>query len=1002
MSLDPAAAQWPAVVKTLAVLAWVAAVGIPLAWAALGERGKHAWLLFAPATGTAAVLVATNLASWAAPGGAGAWLGLTLATLAAAAIGYRTGVVRSLRDVPVSGLALTCAGSALLFAFLLANRTQILYTDEGWHLPLAALLADGHFPPVSPYAPDVGPGYHYGADLLGASLMNAGGAAAWTAFYLLTSALVTGLALAVAGFVLVCGGSRVLAAGAAVAVVLLNGRVIAGLPEVHGADAPTSIAEFLRALGIASTAHPSRQLGSWLLNWPQFALGLALILLVAASLRGPFTKARAALAAVAAGLLPLADSSLALIAWAGLAPFVAWRLWRSRGEERGYLGLAVAVAVVLAALSGGAVTDALFGRGGAVGLTQLRPILRVGLLDPFTPVAAWAVGVGTVTLAAVALAAAARFRDAALAGLALIAVAGLAAAQLIEASVPVNTDRLLGQSGLVAVVAAFAAAARWIRTWPAGARWWGAALVTLAVVAPTALPRAISGTAAASAGVDLGYPSVHDRVDRFENPTLFAGELRNAWPVYEWMRTALPSDSRVLTPEAPLVAAATRRAAPTSAAPLAAFDVLATPIYEDALRFLARADLAALGITHMHTTDATEAAMSPEARARLADADMFELLASFRAADGTEHRVFRVARGAGAPARHPSSLGALAARGAAAGEVRMSPASTLEQRRLVLLAFHDAPRVTGPVTHLTRASAHPAYAPPDPSAPDVLAVLPAWAEPTPLGLTSDDAAWRGYGLAAYASLDAWSATARPGREPASLGEIVACAPETSEPLELRVTGEPGEALHVGEAVAPLTGSPAVVRVAGLTCDTPIAWTGPGQVPPFVQVRASASAVQEPPADERPSLAFDGGVVDGQAVVNLWYRNAAQRVSALGTELRLYPADASGMAPRDVDPRESAAWWQGPLVLSADLQLARLEFDPRALTINGDTGTGMDGVLRDGSYLLALTLAGLPTGSGDLVVSRAVPLLKLNVQAGDYTVEVLAGILALDAPSVGPA
>ena len=217
-----------------------------------------------------------------------------------------------------------------------------------------------------------------------------------------------------------------------------------------------------------------------------------------------------------------------------------------------------------------------------------------------------------------------------------------------------------------------------------------------------------------------------------------------------------------------------------------------------------------------------------------------------------------------------------------------------------------------------------------------------------------------------------------------------------------MTGEPGEALHVGEAVAPLTGSPAVVRVAGLTCDTPIAWTGPGQVPPFVQVRASASAVQEPPADERPSLAFDGGVVDGQAVVNLWYRNAAQRVSALGTELRLYPADASGMAPRDVDPRESAAWWQGPLVLSADLQLARLEFDPRALTINGDTGTGMDGALRDGSYLLALTLAGLPTGSGDLVVSRAVPLLKLNVQAGDYTVEVLAGILALDAPSVGPA
>ena len=36
-----------------------------------------------------------------------------------------------------------------------------------------------------------------------------------------------------------------------------------------------------------------------------------------------------------------------------------------------------------------------------------------------------------------------------------------------------------------------------------------------------------------------------------------------------------------------------------------------------------------------------------------------------------------------------------------------------------------------------------------------------------------------------------------------------------------------------------------------------------------------------------------------------------------------------------------------------------------------------GALRDGSYLLALTLAGLPEGSGDLVVTRAVPPAKVN-------------------------
>ena len=175
MSLDPADPVWPSLVKSHIVLLWIAIAGMPIARAAFPTRPAGVWALYGPAVGVITHLLVMNLVSWIIPGGGGMWIALAITAGLSVVLMIRSGLLA----VPRVSLGWNAVVVILMatgtFVFLLANRTQTLFVDERWRLPLASILAAGSFPPVAAFTPDTGIGYHYGTDLLAASLMNVAG-----------------------------------------------------------------------------------------------------------------------------------------------------------------------------------------------------------------------------------------------------------------------------------------------------------------------------------------------------------------------------------------------------------------------------------------------------------------------------------------------------------------------------------------------------------------------------------------------------------------------------------------------------------------------------------------------------------------------------------------------------------------------------------------------------------------------------------------------------------
>ena len=187
MFLNPAEPVWPGLLKAALILTLNVVSGAPLAWAVFGGRGHGVWVGYMPVMGTGLNLLAANLFAWVAPGPPGSWPAIAAALLAASVTVLRIGRPPGLPDWPRATWARLTVGILLTVGLLyvaLANRTHVLFTDEEWHLPLAATMATGAFPPVSPFSPAFGAAYRYGSDLLAASLMNLAGIAPWTAFFL--------------------------------------------------------------------------------------------------------------------------------------------------------------------------------------------------------------------------------------------------------------------------------------------------------------------------------------------------------------------------------------------------------------------------------------------------------------------------------------------------------------------------------------------------------------------------------------------------------------------------------------------------------------------------------------------------------------------------------------------------------------------------------------------------------------------------------------------------
>ena len=1001
MFLNPAEPVWPGLLKATLVLVLFVASGTPVARAVFGERPRNVWVGYVPIMGVGLHLLTANLCAWVAPGTVGSWLGLAAAVTAAGLIAVRTRTPQPRLERPRVTWMWPAAAVLLTAGLLyvaLANRTHVLFTDEEWHLPLTATMARGFFPPISPVSPTFGAAYHYGSDLLAVSLMNVAGIAPWTAFFLVTPLVALVFSLTAASAALDFGASRVAALCVGLIAAFADSAIVAGLPTFRSdLSAGSSLGDLLLGFGVAVDAPLFKRMGPTLLNLPHFALGMTILILMAAVVHAGRRQTHAVVLGFSLGLLPLAETAAFLIGAVGSVGYltIASRPWT--GRERGTFAAAVSGGLLLAALGGGTLTDSLFrnpgGAGTRLGLSRDTSVLIPGDLSPDGGLN---LELGVLPLVAGLTLVALALRSRGLGFLAAAAIGGLAARQMLHFEVTGVDNRLLGIPYTLAALGAVAALGTLVsRVRPKAVKAVASLVLAALVTLPTVAPRLVSGVDIATQGVYLGYPVVQDAEVQYANQTSFATSLRDEWRTLAWMRRELPADARVLAENAPLVSTASGLASPQSGRQLVLFNPLPTPVHLDALRFLSRIDLEELGATHLYVTPSLFGRLDEQARADLDDPGQFRLLTSEVSARGETLQIYEVLPGAGREAPSPASFRHLASLGRQAPTRTLSGYPSFPQRQTVLLTFAPEHEVVGPDTYMPRTNIRASYEEPTSSIQTGLVVLHETHVPLALGQSLDDAIWQGHGLRAYSTAaGGWSRTWRPGTElqppPGDISERhrlpdVGC--------EFQVLGEPGDYLKVGDRELRLTGLPRTMLIASMSCNAlRVAWEG-SDVAPFVQVRPrrSETRIQAPAS---AGLAFDGGVSDGLGVFHVWYRNPNQWPIPGGTELRLYPAGQSGLIEAS-SPTQSIVRWLGMIELSKARFTDRFEFNAASLRLNGVAPIEQTGPLVDGNYVLTLNVAEEFDDERGLQVRRVIPVMKVTVLDGRPTYEPLSGIVGVD-------
>ena len=198
----------------------------------------------------------------------------------------------------------------------------------------------------------------------------------------------------------------------------------------------------------------------------------------------------------------------------------------------------------------------------------------------------------------------------------------------------------------------------------------------------------------------------------------------------------------------------------------------------------------------------------------------------------------------------------------------------------------------------------------------------------------------------------------------------------------------------GESAA-LTGTPQQVGLTTSDCAA-LSLVAHAEVPPFAQLRTHQPTGLRDQEPRVAGLGFDGDTDGDGAVVNLWYRNPQRLPFVTGTELRLYEADVTGTVPARPDLGAFVRWWEGPLVLAPETQMARIEFDAHRLEVNGAAGAGgREGLAPGRTYLLMLAVAGYDPMSGHVDVQQLVPLVRVAASDAGIGYEVFSGIVAFE-------
>ena len=640
MRLDPAVA--PGLLVIALELLILAGVGFVVARVVLRQRNDVMALAQGMVVGPAIWGLTVNFVMRIFPGMTGALVGWIGVVAAGVWLAWRAPSWARPSPRRVVGFGVVVL---VLLWIVLASRQTLSIVDAYLHLGLASSIRAGGFPPAFPWHPDLPTAYHYGADMLLGLLAPPFGPDLAFATELFEAYVWTSLALVV-GTLLFSRGSWL---GVLVGSPLLLSfglwtqlhnisppgvvqvPVVAGLPEAGLRASLGSVfwpsAEF--PWNAAVDASPPNV-------WkPHFVLAYALALVAferVATLCRLRLPAHVALALLV-GFLGLVEEIIAPIVlgiWVVLVAVHVVGDWRGGQQVFGRSTARAAVGPMLGTLflafGGGPISDALTGSSGS-GLS-LGWIADPGSRRPVGAFNGLPGGIGLLELGVVPVVAASLlmawrnrlvWMTAAAAGVLLLA------ALTVQYEYSLDVVRLDGHARNFALLALIVALGHRLSKLQPGWRYACGGLFLIFVTWPTAVLPVHNLGISLTRGPTLENAEVDPNAgwrlsDRFALPRPMAPE------VSAYVRDRTDGDARVLSPKPMEMTIVTGRPNSSAYAEFVQFVPRFGPDYLDAIRFLEPAALRRLEISYIHAPDTWVDELPDEARRRLQNPDLSELV----------------------------------------------------------------------------------------------------------------------------------------------------------------------------------------------------------------------------------------------------------------------------------------------------------------------------------------------------------------------------------------
>lgn len=635
-----------AVVPGLLVMALeflvLAAAGFVVARVGLRQRDDLMALAQGLVIGPALWGLSVNFVMRVLPGMTGALVGW--AGIVAAGVWLAWRAPSSVRASPrrVVGFGVV---ALVLFWIVLASRQTLSIVDAYLHLGLASSIRAGAFPPAFPWHPDLPSAYHYGADMLIGLLAPPFGpdlafatelfeAYAWTSL-----ALVVGTLLFSRGswFGVLAGGPLLLSVGLWTQLHNISPPGIVQIPVVAGLP-EAGLRASLGGVYWPSVAFPwnaavdASPPNVWK---PHFVLAYALALVVlerVATLCKFRLPAHVALALLI-GFLGLVDEIVAPIVlgmWIALVAVQVMGDWRRGHQVFGRSTARAVVGPMLGALflvfGGGPISDALTGSSGS-GLS-LGWIADPGGRRPVGAFNGIPGGIGLLELGVVPVVAASlllAWRNRLVGMTAAAATVMLLAALTVRYEYSLDVVRLDGHARNFALLALIVAVGLRLSKLQPGWRYACGGLFLAFVTWPTAVVPVHNIGISLTRGpkfenVEFDPDAGWRLADRFALPRPMAPD------VLAFIRDRTAADARVLSPKPMEMTIVTGRPNSSAYAEFLQFVPRFGPDYLDAIRFLEPAALRRLEISYIHAPDTWVDELPAEARRRLHNPDLAELL----------------------------------------------------------------------------------------------------------------------------------------------------------------------------------------------------------------------------------------------------------------------------------------------------------------------------------------------------------------------------------------